>query len=112
MLTIREIIDGMECMVRFTKHAEERMIERMIGYEDVIADCKAIGEELLSRKEGEEINVVNVAGSRISCIALNSDDDYNLFIDVKTVIDDGQIKKNRENIVINKKEEYENETNN
>lgn len=105
MLSIRELIDGMECFVRFTKHAEERMIERMIGYDDVLEDCRLIGEELLSQKEGTEVNVVNLAGSRISCVALNSDDEYNLYIDVKTVIDAAQIKKDRLNLVIGQKEE-------
>lgn len=107
MLSIKELIDGMECFVRFTRHAEERMVDRMIGYEDVIADCKLVGEQLLGLKEGAEVNVVNVKGDRISCVALNSDDDYNLFIDVKTVINEGQVKRGRTNIVITNEEENE-----
>lgn len=100
MFSIKEVIDGMECFFRFTRHAENRMVERMIGYDQVVEDCKLVGEELLSLKEGSEVNVVNIEGDRICCVALNSDDDYNLFIDVKTVIDEGQMKKDRMNIVV------------
>lgn len=104
MFSIKEIVDGMECFFRFTGHAQGRMIERMICYDQVVEDCKLVGEELLSLKEGAEVNVVNVLGNRISCIALNTDDEYNLFIDVKTVIDEGQIKKDRTNILVPSKE--------
>lgn len=105
MFSMKELIDGMECFVRFTRHAEERMVDRMICYQDVIEDCKRVGEELLSLKEGSEVNVVNLKGDRISCVALNSDEDYNLYIDVKTVINEGQVKKQYANIVIPEKED-------
>ena len=104
MLSIKEMIDGMECFIRFTRHAEQRMVDRMVCYDDVLEDCRLAGEEILSCKEGEEVNVVNTAKDRISCIAINSDEDYNLFIDVKTVINEGQIKRGRKNIIINNTE--------
>lgn len=101
MISMKEMVDGMECFFRFTGHSEERMIERMITYEDVINDCRLAADDIFSLKLGSEVNLVNKAKNRIIAIAMNNDDEFNTFIDVKTVIAANYAKKNYENIIVN-----------
>ena len=96
MFTMKEIIDGMECFFVFKDHCRERMVERMICYEDVIEDCRRSYEDVFSLKDGEEVTLFNDSKEYMYCIAVESDDFYNTVIHVKTVIDNNaKVKKNK-----------------
>lgn len=101
MFTSNEMIDGIICLLRFTRHFSERSVSRPVGdYNDIIKDITLAGEYLLEQKEGEQVNIINCESKRTTCVLVKTDEDYNIQIIVKTVIDSCYINIKRNNYIL------------
>lgn len=102
MLLLEEMVDAMQCILRFTNHAEARCVDRTVGsYNDIVEDIQAVGEDLLAYPVNTDINIVNTKANRTTCVVIKSDEDYNTLVIIKTVIDCNYPKKDKLSLIIN-----------